>query len=276
MTNNLSLDLTVIIPFKNRVEMTLDSLRSLLSYCTPVREVLLVSNNSDQVELDKIKDFAKDHANVNVLEYNHPFNYQKINNWAVSHAKGKFILFLNNDTELRKNSIGLVERMVKRADNDSVGIVGCLLLFGDEKTIQHAGVYLMPGGLAEHLYVAKNYRTLASKNTALPYSILDSRPMTAVTGAVQVVSRKKFLDVGGFDEKFTICGGDVDLCIRLNNAGFQTWYEAGGYIIHKESQSRKFTPIPHEDFNLSYLSYMKAYDLQHGDPFSPNIVGAKI
>lgn len=270
MAKTSSLDLSVIIPFRNRSDMTLDCVESLLAYCSPVREILMLSNNSDRDELQKIKEATAKHDNIQVLEYNHPFNYQKINNWAVSIAKSKYLLFLNNDTELRENSRGLIERMITRASNKNVGIVGCLLLFGDEKTIQHAGVYLAPGGLAEHLYVKKRYNT-AANDRSLPYNVTESRPLTAVTGAVQVVDKDKFLSVGGFDEKFIICGGDVDLCIRLNQAGYQTWYEAGGYILHKESQSRKFTPIPYNDFYLSYLSYMSAFDTKRGDPFLPKI-----
>jgi GT2 family glycosyltransferase len=182
-------------------------------------------------------------------------------------------MFLNNDTELRLASVGLIERMYDKSLQTKVGMVGCLLLFGGEKTIQHAGVFLMPGGQADHLYVTKKYKkALAGAGTAeFPYDISRDRKLTAVTGAVQLVERKKFNAVEGFDERFIICGGDVDLCLRLNQAGYQTWYVGGGYILHKESQSRKFTPIPYNDFYYSYLSYSKGMDMNCGDPFLPKI-----
>lgn len=273
VTPHTELDATVIIPFKNRASMTIDCVKSLIKYATAVKQILLVSNNSDEEELSAVREFANGQNNINVLEYNHPFNYQKINNWAAKKALGSYIVFLNNDTELREASRGLLEKMIGRASKDTVGIVGCLLLFGDEKTIQHAGVYLVPNGLAEHLYVKKRLDRAVREaaNHKIPYDVLISRPLTAVTGAVQVIERKKFNSVGGFDEKFIICGGDIDLCIRLNKAGFQTWYEAGGYILHKESQSRKFTPIPFNDFYLSYRSYIRGYDMRVGDPFLPEI-----
>jgi GT2 family glycosyltransferase len=95
--------------------------------------------------------------------------------------------------------------------------------------------------------------------------------MTAVTGAVNIITRKKFNDVGMYDEHFIIGGGDVDLCIRLNKKGYQTWFVGGGYILHKESQSRKRISIPYSDFYWSYLSYITAYDIAVGDPFLPKI-----
>lgn len=267
------LDISVIIPFKDKAQMTLECVESLLKYGPEVTEILLVSNNSSEEELSIVENGIVGHKHIRVVVYNHPFNYQKINNWAVKKTTGDAIMFLNNDTELRKNSRGLIERMFKKAHENNVGITGCLLLFGDEKTIQHAGVFLMPEGQADHLYITKQYsKALARKNRKeFPYDITEDRPMTSVTGAVNIVQRKKFNSVGGFDERFIICGGDVDLCLRLNAVGLQTWYVAGGYILHKESQSRKFTPIPYNDFYWSYLSYVKGFDTKIGDPFLSEI-----
>lgn len=249
----------------------------MLTYGPPVKEILLVSNNSTADELAAVETGISSLSNAKVLVYDHPFNYQKINNWAVEQSTGAFLLFLNNDTELRPKSTSLLERMYEKASDPEVGIVGCLLLFGGEKTIQHAGVYLRPGGQADHLYVTQRYTKVlqeGGRSEVYPYDITLDRPLTAVTGAVNLVERRKFDAVNGFDERFIICGGDVDLCLRHNKAGYQTWYVGGGYILHKESQSRKFTPIPYNDFYWSYLSYIKGFDTEHGDPFLPKITEA--
>lgn len=267
------LDISVIIPFKDKAAMTIDCVRSLLTYGPTVKEIILVSNNSSEAELSTVRDAFSSDDHISVLVYNKPFNYQKINNWAVSKSHGETIMFLNNDTELRENSRGLIEKMFEKAHEKNVGIVGCLLLFGDERTIQHAGVFLMPEGQADHMYITKKYAAALARKSKkeFPYDITEDRPLTSVTGAVNVVERKKFDAVKGFDERFIICGGDVDLCLRLNQTGYQTWYVGGGYILHKESQSRKFTPIPYNDFYWSYLSYVKGFDTKVGDPFLPEI-----
>lgn len=270
------LPISVIIPFKDKAEMTLLAVTSLIQFGPKVEEIILVSNNSSGEELNKVREGIANIPNARVLVYDHPFNYQKINNWAVKKSNGETIMFLNNDTELRPSSVGLIELMYAKAQDPEVGITGCLLLFGGEKTIQHAGVYLRPGGQADHLYVAERYsRALReSGSERFPYDISKDRPLSSVTGAVNVVQRKKFDAVNGFDERFIICGGDVDLCLRLNKAGFQTWYVAGGYILHKESQSRKFTPIPYNDFYWSYLSYVQGIEENGNDPFLPKITEA--
>lgn len=274
MSTKDSLAISVIIPFKDKGEMTIDCVQSLIEYGPAVKEILLISNNSSQEELTAVRSYASQHTGlVKVLEYNHPFNYQKMNNWAVKQSTGETIMFLNNDTELRPNSTGLIEKMYKKCHEKDVGITGCLLLYGDERTIQHAGVYLMPEGMADHLYITKHYKAalLRKNEEEFPYDITVDRALTAVTGAVNLITRKKFDAVGQYDERFIIGGGDVDLCLRLNKKGHQTWYVSGGYILHKESQSRKKISIPYTDFYWSYLSYITGYDTKVGDPFLPEI-----
>jgi GT2 family glycosyltransferase len=268
-----SLDISVIIPFKDKAKMTIDCIESFEKYGPQVKEFLLVSNNSDASELDIIRQNIDNKENIKLLEYNHPFNYQKINNWAVKKSNGKLILFLNNDTELNNHSVDLIEKMYEEAIKPGIGMVGCVLLYGDENTIQHAGVYLRPGSLGDHIYVGKSYVKALERTdvTEFPYSLLKDRKVTAVTGAVQLIERRKFDAVKGFDERFLICGGDVDLCIRLNAMGFSSLLVSGGYIIHKESQSRSHKPVPYVDFYYSYISYMKGYDTKLGDPLSPRI-----
>jgi GT2 family glycosyltransferase len=265
--------MSVIIPFKDRARMTIDCVRSFLAYGPKVKEIFLISNNSSPEELKKVKEFCEPYKFIRIYEYNFPFNYQKMNNWAVKKSTGKTIMYLNNDTELREESKGLVEKMFTKAQQKDVGVCGCLLLFGDNKTIQHGGVFLMPEGQADHMYASKKYAdALKSKGSnEFPYDITKDRPMSSVTGAVQVVSRVKLDEIGYMDEKFIICGGDVDLCLRMNQKDYQTWFIGGGYILHKESQSRKHKPIPYSDFYWSYLSYVKGFDPKVGDPFLPKI-----
>lgn len=269
-----TLDISAIIPFKNHSAMTLKAVSSLHRFGPPLKEILLISNGSSDAELEVIETGIQEYKNVTLLRYDQPFNYQKMNNWAVRQSSGEAILFMNNDIELIDQSRGLLEKMYEKSRQKDVGITGCLLLYGDSKTIQHAGVFLMPKGTADHLYVGKKFKKVlheGGKSEELPYSIKEDRKMTAVTGAINIIERKKFDSVDGFDENFIIGGGDVDLCIRLNRKGYQTWYVAGGYIIHKESQSRAHKPIPYSDFYYSYFSYLKGYDYKVGDPFLPKI-----
>jgi GT2 family glycosyltransferase len=265
------LDISVIIPFKDHAEVTLQCVKSLIKFSEPVKEIILISNNSSKTELPKIKEQLAEYENAKLLIYNHPFNYHKINNFGLKYASGSVILFLNNDIELTENARGLISTMYKKALQPKVGAVGCVLLYGDGRTIQHGGVYLVPGGTADHLYTRLKFSTLkrAIESGTAPYDISDEIQLTAVTAAAVIVERRKLDEVHGMNEDFIIGGGDVDLCLRLEDAGYGTWligYDHG-YMLHKESMSRSNLSIPYSDFCESYKIYVEHFDMKRGDRY---------
>lgn len=271
MSNDEILDVSVIVPFKDLSEMTITCVKSLSYLSKHVKEILLVSNNSSDDELDAVKTYAEKNPLVNVLVYNRPFNFQEINNWAAAQATGKFLFFLNNDVELLKDYPQLLEKMLNKASQGYVGAVGSVLLYEDKKTVQHAGVYLVPNGTADHLYIGRELRSVSRgiKDKSLPYDCMNDLPVSAVTAAAVVVETKKFTEANGFDERFIICGGDVDLCLRLQHLGYQSVVLGAhnGYMLHKESKSRSTIGIPYNDFVESYRSYITAFNINTGDPY---------
>jgi len=265
------LDITVIIPFKDHSAMTLKCLESLFRYGPPVKEILLVDNNSSPAESEIIKAATRQNANVNLLTYGHPFNYQKINNLAASQATGSVLFLLNNDIELTENTLGLMQAMFNKAMEEKTGAVGCVLLYGDNRTIQHAGVYLVPGGTADHLYAHQKFSKIKKRinSGAASYDITKDLRVTAVTAAALMVERSKFEQIHGMNENFIIGGGDVDLCLRLKEIGYTNWLlgSSKGIMVHKESISRSNLGIPYSDFCESYKSYIKHFDMKNGDPY---------
>ena len=190
------LDLSVVIAFHNHAKMTIDCVSSLQKYGPNVREILLISNNSSPDELRIVEEYSKSQPNIRVLTWDYPFNYQKEYNWGISQTSGEFILMLNNDIELTEGSIGLIESMYKKASKKEVGIVGCTLLYGNKRDIQHAGIFLMPEGMADHMYVRERYQTALKQvgSEKFPYDITKDMPMTAVTGAAQLVRKSNLAD----------------------------------------------------------------------------------
>lgn len=265
------IDLSIIIPFKNHAELTIACLNSIIEYADPIKEILLISNNSSDQELDKISSVAKKYPNTKVLVYNHPFNFQSINNWAVKQSTGTALLLLNNDVELVVQSRTLLRAMFKKALEPSVGAVGTVLLYEDVKTIQHAGVYLVPGGTADHLYIGMDLEKVKRhiNSGKYAYDITHNLRVSAVTAAAVMLSRANFDSISGFNEDFIICGGDVDLCLRLEEANKHSVLVGSnqGYMIHKESRSRSSIGIPYTDFIESYKSYINHFNIVDGDVY---------
>lgn len=274
---NRTLDVAAIIPFKDNVRMTYQCVDSLVKYGPKIKEIIVISNNSKKTEYAKIKQLFSDRKDTNIHLYKHntSFNFQKLNNWAVRKSSASSLLFVNNDVKLTVNSKGVIERMYKKSKEPRVGVVGTLLLYEDETTIQHFGVYLEAGGAAKNILSGKKRADFKEQSAKHYLRFIDKdRKLSAVTAAFCLVEKSKFLSVRGFNENFVVGGGDVDLCLRLNAKNFQTWFlsDKDSYVIHKEKVSRRKLPIPYSDYYWSYLSYISAFDLNKGDSFLPKII----
>ncbi|HET8750083.1 MAG TPA: glycosyltransferase family 2 protein [Sphingomicrobium sp.] len=221
---------SVIIPTRNRADLLRTCLEGLTRTDYRDLEIIVVDNDSDDPEslayLNQLRT-----RGITVLRIEGEFNYSALNNAAVEAARGEFLCFLNNDIEIVEPS--WLQWLVGHAARPDIGAAGARLLYSDG-TLQHAGVYIGIGGGAAHAH-----RFLkADERGYFDRSRLPQR-VSAVTGACLVVSRDKFVAVGGFDEKnFRVAFNDIDLCIKLNERGWQSFYEPRATLIHHESKSR--------------------------------------
>ena len=227
---------SVIIPTRNRVNLLRTCIVGLRATHYPDLEIIVANNDSDEPETLAYLD-ALVAEGVRVLDQPGPFNYSTINNNAVAEAKGELICLLNNDIEVL--APGWLAVMATQALRPEVGAVGAQLLYPDGR-IQHAGVVIGVGNAAGHAHrflrpEAEGY----FRRHALPQFI------SAVTGACLVVRKDKFLAVGGLDEEnFAVAFNDVDLCLKLNQRRWQSFYEPRAVLVHHESVSRGFDTDP--------------------------------
>jgi GT2 family glycosyltransferase len=200
-------------------------------------------------------------SHIRVVTYTQSFNYSAVNNMAATLSEGDVLLFLNDDTEVTDPD--WLEEMVRWIGQERVGVVGPKLLREDGR-IQHAGVVVGMGGFAGHPFdgCAEGEQTIYG--SAEWY-----RNYNAVTGACLMIRRDLFERLGGFDERFVLCGSDVELCLRVREAGYQVVYTPFARLRHLESATRG-TAIPSVDFALSYVCYYSL--LSEGDSYyNPNL-----
>jgi GT2 family glycosyltransferase len=156
------------------------------------------------------------------------FNYAWVVNWAAQRADGELLLLLNDDIEGTTDD--WLETMVGHVVQDRVGVAGAMLLNPDD-TIQHAGM-LLGDGRAEHLYRGRPAGVSGYVNRArVP------REAPAVTGACMVVRSKVFHDVGCMDGGLAGAYNDVDLCLKVRQAGWRVVFVPGAVLYHYESSS---------------------------------------
>src|SRR5206468_3549384 len=122
-------------------------------------------------------------------------------------------------------------RLVARVSLPGVAAAGPILFYPDN-TIQHAGVILGLGGVAGHACHglprgASGYGGRACRE----------QDVSCVTAACMVVRTAVFREFGGLDEKFAVAYNDVDLCLRLREAGWRIIWTPTAELYHRESAS---------------------------------------
>ncbi|MEP7151288.1 MAG: glycosyltransferase [Nitrospira sp.] len=230
---------TIIIPTKNQTAVVHQCIESLRRTTYRNYEVVIIDNESDDPEtLAYLQSLT--HRVIRIPNPSGRFNYAAINNRAVEAVTGEFVLFLNNDTEVKAPR--WLSQMVGYAQLPGVGAVGAKLIFADGR-IQHAGVihglYHGLAGPAFKLTPAWEYGYLAYASVVRNYS--------AVTAACLLTPRKRFLELGGFNEtEFGVAYNDVDYCYRLVDQGDRCVYCPDAQLTHYEGFSRGFRDDPAE------------------------------
>ncbi len=223
--------ISVIIPNKDEKDTLEKCLRSIREKSTYTNyEILVVENNSVTEEIfDYYKEIdGKDR--IRVLYWDGPFNYSAINNFGFAHAKGDYILCLNNDMEVI--TPGWMEEMLGVCQRPEVGITGAKLIYPDN-TIQHAGIVIGIGGIAGSMFVGMN----RSFSGYLHKADL-MQDLSAVTAACMMVRASLWRELGGFEERLTVAFNDVDFCLRVREAGYLVVYDPYVQLYHYESKSR--------------------------------------
>jgi GT2 family glycosyltransferase len=231
LPSNLQL-ISIIIPTRDKVDLLRACVDSILGLTTYERfEIIIVDNGSaEQSTLDYFAATSR-HSNVRVLNYERDYNYSAINNFAVSESQGEYVCLLNNDTEVISGD--WLTEMMRYAVQPKIGAVGAKLLYED-RTIQHAGVVIGLGDAAGH-----PHRYTPADEPGYFCQTHVAHFASAVTAACLVVNKAKYESVGGLDEQqLAIAYNDVDLCLKLERAGWRNVYVPSAVLFHYESKSR--------------------------------------
>jgi O-antigen biosynthesis protein len=254
---------SVIIPTKNNLDYIQRCLSSLLEKTVyPDFEILLIDDHSnDSAVLDYYQKIQSSEDRVRIYPNETAFNYSRVNNHGAQLAAGSLLLFLNNDTEILDGD--WLNEMVRWAQTPGTGMVGAKLLYPDGG-IQHAGIVFGMTGHAYHLYAGiQAHGSWAFLSPAM------YRNVSAVTGACMLVRKDVFEQVGGFDENLKLIFNDVELCLKVRQAGYHIVYTPAASLIHYEGRSRsRFNPP--DDIRLGAEVLMN--EIKRGDRYyNPNL-----
>lgn len=219
---------SIIIPMRDKPEVLRTCVDSVKNSSYRNLEIVIVDNGSKEPETLA---YLSSLTDCRVLHYDIPFNYSRLNNWAAKEARGEYLLFLNNDVEVI--TVDWIEQMLQHAQRPEIGVVGAKLLYPDGR-IQHAGVVLGIGGVADH-----GHKFSYRDSPGYFGTLIDARDYSAVTGACMLVKRDVFQLVGGFDEEnLAVAFNDIDLCLKICEKGYFCVWTPAAQLYHYESLTR--------------------------------------
>jgi GT2 family glycosyltransferase len=216
----------VILPRSGvRLCRCIDSIRARSTY--PEIEIVLLNDGAHRPPL---RQYIRDNAEwLTVVEHTHDASDSAQRNIAAAASSGEILVFLHDDIEVLTDS--WLEEMVGVLQFPPVAAVGAKLLYPD-LTIQHAGTVVGIGGT-----VGSPHRLFFDRLSPGYFGRLQLiHCPSAVSWACMGVRRDVFDEVGGFSvESFTGIFGDVDLCLRLREAGWRTGWTPHAELIHHEN-----------------------------------------
>ena len=231
---------SILIPFKDQVEITQRCVECIFQNTTYQNyEIVLIDNWSTDAETQAWLTTISDNPNVKVIRIEESFNYSRLNNRAAEQLDSDYLLFMNNDVFVSQP--GWLRGMVDEGLADPrVGVVGIKLVYPNQ-TVQHAGVVLGVGGVADH-----SFRYAEQDVAGYCFRAVCAQDMSAVTAACMLCRADAFRDVGMFDEaNLTVAFNDVDLCLRIGQAGYRVVMTPSVVAEHHESLSRGSDLLEH-------------------------------
>jgi GT2 family glycosyltransferase len=221
---------SIIIPVWNKWQYTYNCLRSLLENTEHVAYEVVTVDDGSTDETSQMLSMVK---HIGVVKNKKNLGFSKACNEGAKYAKGDYILFLNNDTEVTK---GWLDSMVKLIDADeTIGAVGAKLVFSDG-TLQEAGSIIWSDGLT--LCYGRG-----EDPDAPEFSYI--RDVDYCSAACLLIRKDLFVRLGGFDEIYSPAYyEDADLCLGVKSLGYRVVFHPEVKVIHHEfATSTKATAV---------------------------------
>lgn len=215
-------EVSIIVPAYNKFELTYHCIASIaLSFNHTSYEVIL----ADDCSTDETAKAEEIIGNLVISRNEENLRFLRSCNAATEHAKGEYIIFLNNDTETTSYWI---DELVKHFKDNKVGLTGSKLLNLDG-SMQEAGGIVWGNG--QPWNVGRDANPLQPE-----YNYV--REVDYVSGAAMCIAKTIWQEVGKFSEELVPCYyEDTDLAFKVRDAGYKTLYVPASTVIHFEGQS---------------------------------------
>jgi glycosyltransferase involved in cell wall biosynthesis len=246
--------ISVIIPSfrgSGSLERCLDSVVSTTSY--PNYEIVIVQTG----ERDKIAEAITDSSH-HVLYFTDVANGSAAKNYAVAHTDSPWLLFLDDNVEaIVPDWLTIMAEHIQRPETGAVGP----RLVNPGGTIEHAGLVLGVNGIAQSAF-----HSFPAEHPGVNRQLQMTRNYSAVSGACLLVRREVFQQIGGFDEQLSGAIADVDLCLKMREAGYLIVYTPLAKLCWDAAESG------HDDITGEPIMRQRWSQVLERDPYyNPNL-----
>ena len=214
---------SIIVPVYNQIHYTYACLKSILENTRDVTYEIIIANDCSTDITSKIDKFVE---NINVITTEKNLRFLLNCNNAAKYAKGKYILFLNNDTQVQENWLEPLVSLIEK--DDSIGMVGSKLVYPDGR-LQEAG------GIIWSDASGWNYGRLSNPQDS-EYSYV--KECDYISGAAMMIKHSLWKEIGGFDERFAPAYyEDTDLAFEVRKHGYKVMLQPASIVVHFEGIS---------------------------------------
>jgi GT2 family glycosyltransferase len=209
----------------NQVQVTRELLASLRQVTYPHIEIIVVDNASPAEDPGCLQ---QDYPEIRLIRSQVNAGFAGGNNLGIAQAQGKYLLFLNNDTEVAP---GFLEPLVELFETNNQA--GCaspkIIYYGTDELIQYAGSTGINPWTSRSKTIGQYEKDLGQHNISRPTSLAD--------GAAMMVPSKVIQQVGLMPEVYFLYYEELDWCEIIKRGGYTCHYVAKSRIYHKESVS---------------------------------------
>jgi len=256
-------DISVVIVNLNTSDLLKSCLTSLESERTTLGlEVLVIDNGSGDGSVEMVRTHFP-HVVLTANGRNEGF--ARPNNAGMRQARGRYLLLLNSDTEVRPGALRTMVRFLE--DHPEAGACGPKLMFPDGKTQRSVkGFPTLFTHLCDMLFLDAVFpeSRLFGRGEQRYFDYTRAAQVDHVMAAAFLVRRETYESVGPLDERFAIYYNDMDWCFRMNAAGWQIWYLPDAEVIHYLGKTVGAVNTRFALFDMLYNNVMFFYQKHYG------------
>lgn len=227
--------LSIVIVNWNAGHLLKDCLQSIYRNIIKINcEIFVVDNASTDGSLEMVR---KEFPQVKLIENKSNLGFAKANNQAINKSKGMYILLLNPDTIVQKDTFhNMLEFMNTHPE---AGVVGSKVLYADGSLQLSCGHF---PSLQTEFFHSTLLEEIFSKSPLMGNFRMTNwdhnsvKEVDWVSGSCLLVRKAAITDIGLLDEAIFMYAEDIDWCYRIKNAAWKTYYLPQSKIIHLESQ----------------------------------------